>query len=67
MDTFHSTINCPDCGTAISINAKELLMGHKFSCHNCQVSIGLSTDSTEVVEQTIQKIEQFKKGTAVKR
>lgn len=66
MDPFHSSINCPDCGTIIAINAKQLLMGYKFSCHNCNISIGLSTDSKEVVEQTIQKIEQFKKGTVAK-
>lgn len=67
MNTFHSSVNCPECGTAISINAQQLLMGYKFSCHQCHISIGLASESKEVVEQTIQKIEQFKKGTAVKR
>ncbi len=67
MNTFHSSVNCPECGTGIAINAQQLLMGYKFSCPQCHVSIGLASDSKEVVEQTIQKIEQFKKGVAVKR
>lgn len=66
MDIFHSSINCPDCGTAIPINTKQLLMGYKFSCPNCTVSVGLANDSKAIVEQTVQKMEQFKKGTAVK-
>lgn len=66
METFHSNISCPDCGTSISINTRQLLLGYKFNCYNCNVSIGLSNDSKEVVEQTIQKIDQFKKGAAVK-
>lgn len=63
MDLFQSTINCPDCGTSIAVNTKQLLLGYKFTCHNCNVSIGLAGDSRELVEKTIKKIDQFKKGT----
>lgn len=65
MENFNSSINCPDCATSIIINTKQLLLGYKFSCPSCNLSIGLSSDSRSVVENTIQKFDQFKKGTAL--
>lgn len=59
MSDFNSAINCPDCGTTILINTKQLLLGHKYSCHNCNISIGLSQDSREIVEDTIKKLVNF--------
>lgn len=60
MSDFNSNINCPDCGTGILINTKQLLLGNKFSCHNCNISIGLSADSRVIVEDTIKKLETLK-------
>ena len=60
MNTFQSSINCPDCGNVIPIDTKQLLIGARFNCFNCKVSIGLSSESKNIVEDTVQKFEKLK-------
>jgi transcription initiation factor IIE alpha subunit len=56
-----SGIPCPVCKTSIPFDIQQLLAGMQFSCPNCSASIGLTPESTPVVEQTMDKFEKLKK------
>jgi len=58
----NQNIPCPSCKTSIPFDAKQLMMGVRFQCPNCDASIGLAEESKPVVEQTIQKLETLKSG-----
>ncbi len=68
MINNESTIACPVCGTRIPFEVKTLLAGISFTCPNteCNSSIGLTPESTPIVEQTIEKLELLKKSTKQK-
>lgn len=54
------TIPCPDCQTNILFDPKLLVMGHSFQCSGCQATISLSPDSTSVVKDALQKLDEIK-------
>lgn len=55
-------IPCPVCKTQIPINVHQLIQGIQFSCPNCQVAIGLSTQSQPLVKEALTNLENIKKG-----
>ena len=62
MINTDQSVPCPVCNTKIPFDTKQLLMGIQFVCPNCQAAIGLSTESKDVVENTMTKL-QMLKGT----
>ena len=59
---FEQQIRCPECGTMIHVDIKQLLMGMQFMCPTCASSIGLSNESKPVVENAMEKLENLKKS-----
>ena len=53
-------IPCPVCNTKIPFDTKQLLLGVQFVCPNCMAAIGLATESKEIVEDTMMKLEDLK-------
>ncbi len=53
---------CPvaGCGGQITFNTYQLLQGKKFSCPNCDATIGLSNESNDVVHDTISQFEDMR-------
>ena len=64
MTNTTQIIPCPVCQTNIPFDTKQLLMGVKFTCPNCQASIGLDSESKPLVEKTLEKFEDLKKNLA---
>jgi hypothetical protein len=62
MINQESSIQCPVCSSKILFEVNMLLSGMKFSCPNseCDASIGLSQESSPLVEQTLEKFEALK-------
>lgn len=56
----NQNIPCPICNTKIPFDTKQLMMGIRFGCPNCDASIGLAEESKELVEQTMEKFEAVK-------
>lgn len=56
----NQNIPCPICKTNIPFDTQQLMMGVRFSCGNCNATIGLADESKEVVEQTMEKFESIK-------
>lgn len=54
-------ISCPNCQTEIIFDTYALLQGVKFMCTNCQAKIGLSSESKDLVEDTMVKFDEMKK------
>lgn len=52
MQISTTTIKCPnpECSTEIMMSLPQLLAGQKFTCHNCRTSVGLASDSTDLVK-----------------
>ncbi|RKR83710.1 hypothetical protein BDD43_3924 [Mucilaginibacter gracilis] len=57
-------IPCPICNATILFDVKQLLMGIQFGCPNCHASVGLASESKELVQQTMHKIEELKAGAS---
>ena len=54
------SIPCPVCSTKIPFDTKQLLMGVKFVCPNCQAAIGLAEERKPIVKETLEKFEAIK-------
>lgn len=63
------TIPCPtpNCGGQIAIEARMLLQGSQFVCPNCNGTVGLATESRQVVEETIDKFDTMKQELLKKK
>lgn len=59
-----NSIPCPVCGVKIYFEIKALLSGVNFVCTNCNSSIGISSESKPLVEDTVRKLEEVKKITS---
>ncbi len=59
---IQSTINCPDCGSAIYLDSILLLSGKSFQCSNeaCGVAISLSAADVEMVSKAFKEYENLK-------
>lgn len=66
MKNLDQKISCPVCNTTILFDVNQLLMGVQFGCSNCHASVGLASESKQLVETTMQKIEDLKAGSARK-
>jgi len=62
MKNSEQSIPCPTCQAKIPFDTNQLLMGVQFACPNCQSVIGLAAESKEIVQETMQKLEEIKKG-----
>ncbi len=60
MINSDQSIPCPVCNTKIPFDTKQLLLGVKFVCSNCQAAIGLADESKPIVQETIEKFEEIK-------
>lgn len=54
-------IPCPVCRTQIPINLHQLIQGVQFVCSNCHAAIGLTSESSAVVSEAVEKLEKLKK------
>lgn len=54
------SIPCPDCQTSIFFDPQMLLKGMQFACPNCHASLGLASESKEIVEQSLDKFNKLK-------
>jgi transcription initiation factor IIE alpha subunit len=63
MINTEQTIPCPECGTKIPFDTKQLLMGVQFACPKCQSLIGLAQESKPLVEEAMEKLERVKQGS----
>ena len=54
------TIPCPDCQTTILFDPKLLVMGHSFRCSGCNLTISLAPESTAVVKDALDKLDEIK-------
>lgn len=61
MITSDQYIPCPVCQTRIPFSPLKLIQGTKFGCPTCSASIGLSTQSKELVKDTMDKFQELKK------
>jgi hypothetical protein len=63
MQVPSTTIKCPNpaCSTDIAMSLPLLLSGEKFTCHNCQTSVGLASDSRDVVKGAYDKFLKINK------
>lgn len=59
------SIPCPDCKTPIQFSTYSMLSGMKFNCPNCQLSIGLASESKPMVQSTMEKFEKLKEEILV--
>jgi len=64
MHTSDQKIPCPVCNTSILFDVKQLLSGTQFTCSNCYASIGLANESKNLVQDTMEKIEQLRSGSS---
>ena len=55
------SIPCPDCQTPIMFDPKLLVLGHNFSCTGCNAVLSLAPESSPVVKDALDKLEQIKK------
>jgi transcription initiation factor IIE alpha subunit len=58
------SIPCPVCQTKIPFDTRQLLMGVQFACPNCNASIGLASESHQLVQETMEKFEDMKNKVA---
>ena len=56
----NTQITCPVCQTPIRIEIYSLLKGVKFSCPNCNATVGLCQTSYTKVETAMTKFEELK-------
>lgn len=54
------SIPCPVCQNKIPFDTKQLLLGVKFVCSNCQAAIGLAEESKPIVQETMNKFESLR-------
>jgi len=64
MSVFQQKISYPICHSTIPFDTKQLLAGIQFSCPQCHSSIGLATESKEIVKKTMIKLEELKLQTS---
>jgi hypothetical protein len=66
MTNQDQTLPCPVCGTKISFDTYQLILGVKFSCPNpnCDAIISLANESKPIVKNTMEKFETLKKGVS---
>jgi transcription initiation factor IIE alpha subunit len=55
---------CPVCGTKIPFDTYGLLRGEKFTCSECNASIGLASESKPIVQEVLEKLETIKKSSS---
>jgi transcription initiation factor IIE alpha subunit len=60
MINLEQNIPCPTCNTKIPFDTRQLLMGVKFVCPNCQSAIGLANESKPIVQETMEKFDKLK-------
>lgn len=60
MINNEQSIPCPVCNTKIPFDTKQLLLGVKFVCPNCNAAIGLADESKPIVKETMEKFEAIK-------
>jgi hypothetical protein len=62
MISQEQNIPCPVCSTKIPFDLNELLKGVKFKCPKpaCDASVGLASESKEIVEKAVNKFEEIK-------
>ncbi|WGQ09816.1 hypothetical protein QG516_25210 [Pedobacter gandavensis] len=60
MMTVNQVIPCPVCKGDIPFDARQLILGVKFSCPTCGAGIGLAVDSRSHVDQAKQKFQMVK-------
>ncbi|AOY81808.1 hypothetical protein BJP36_19720 [Moorena producens JHB] len=56
-------IRCPDCGSQIPFDPYALARGERFACPQCPaLSIGIDPSSQEIVNNTLNELENLKKS-----
>lgn len=60
MINTDQSIPCPVCNAKIPFDTNQLLSGIRFICPKCTAAIGLSTESKEVVQDTMNRLQELK-------
>ena len=55
------SLPCPVCQTQIVFDVNGLIRGEKYTCPNCNSSIGLGEESKSSVKEAMDKFEDLKK------
>jgi hypothetical protein len=68
MFVSDQAIPCPVCAeegkdVQIKFETKQLLLGVRFACPECNAEIGLSPESVPAVEHALNEVEKFKMGS----
>jgi transposase-like protein len=58
------SLPCPVCQTQIVFDVNGLLRGEKYTCPNCNSSIGLGEESKSSVQEAMDKFNEAKKNTS---
>ena len=53
-------IPCPICKTQIPIDLHLIIRGVQFTCPNCQIAIGFTSESRPVVSEAVDNFEKLK-------
>ena len=59
---IQQALPCPVCQTEIVFDVNGLLQGEKYTCPNCNSSIGLGEESKSTVQEAMEKFRHMKKN-----
>ena len=61
-------IPCPDCGTSIPVDPRQLVLGVRFSCPQCpSLSIGMEVGSRSQVADALDRLDEVRRGAGQER
>ncbi len=66
MMTNDQRIPCPVCQNPIIFEVQALIQGGKFGCAVCGAVVSLASESVDLVEESIDKLEKLKQNTLKK-
>lgn len=66
MITNDQTIPCPVCQSPIIFEVQALIKGQQFGCMVCDAKVSLASESVDVVEESMDKLEKLKQNTLKK-
>ena len=59
---LEQNLPCPVCQSKIPFDSVALIQGYKFSCHNCNATVGISNDDLEHTSKIYDKYNSLKQN-----